>query len=92
MLHMSRVQVILSEEEREAFRRRAEARGTSLSAWLRDAGRQQLERERGAMLGDAAAVRQFFAALRDEPLDREPDWDEHRGALADSRVAGLPGT
>ena len=89
---MCRVQVILSEEEREAFRRRAEARGTSLSAWLRDAGRQQLERERSALLVDAATVRQFFAALPDEPLDREPDGDDHRGALADSRVAGLPST
>lgn len=89
---MSRVQVILSEEEREAFRRRAEARGTSLSAWLRDAGRQQLERERGALLADAATVRQFFATLPEEPLEREPDWDQHRSALADSRVAGLPRT
>ena len=89
---MSRVQVILSEEEREAFRRRAQARGTSLSAWLRDAGRQQLQRERGALLVDAAIVRQFFATLPDEPLEREPDWDEHRSALADSRVEGLPTT
>ena len=89
---MSRIQVIVSEEEHEAFRRGAEARGTSLSAWLRDAGRQQLERERVALLVDAATVRQFFATLPEEPLEREPDWDEHRSALADSRVAGLPST
>src|SRR5438094_78621 len=39
----SRVQVILSDEDREAFRLQAEREGVSLSAWLRDAGRRRLD-------------------------------------------------
>ncbi len=86
------MQVIVSEEEREAFRRRATAAGTSLSSWLRDAGRQQLERDRGGVLGDARTARDSSASLTDEDAGVEPDWAEHRSALAGARDARLPTT
>ena len=38
----TRVQVILDEAEREAFRAIAEQEGLSLSAWLRQAGKDRL--------------------------------------------------
>lgn len=86
------VQVIVSEEEREAFRRRAAAAGTSLSSWLRDAARQQLERDHGGVLADAGTARRFFAQLPDEGAEPEPDREEQRAVLAAARAAGLPTT
>ncbi len=46
---MVRIQVLLSREERETFRRLAVRDGVSLSAWLRGAGLEKMaaSRERG---------------------------------------------
>jgi molybdopterin biosynthesis enzyme MoaB len=38
-----RIQVLLSESEREAFRREADREGQSLSSWLRESGVERLE-------------------------------------------------
>lgn len=87
-LHMSsRVQVILSEAQREAFRRQAAAKKMSLSTWLREAGLKQLAVEQAGPLRTAAEVREFFKSLPDEP-GAEPDWDEHLRVMADSRRRG----
>lgn len=92
MLHMTRIQVLLDAEEREAFRRRAAAEGKSLSSWLRDAGRRQLELGQAGVLVDAASVREFFASIPDDGLDHEPDWDDHRTAIEASLTHGLATT
>lgn len=55
----TRVQVILDDDERAAFARRAAAEGLSLSAWLHDAGRQRLRAVRPSNLSsrDASSKR-----------------------------------
>lgn len=88
----NRVQVILSDEEREAFRRRAAAEGKSLSSWLRAAGRHRLAERRPTPLDSAEALRAFFAGLPDAETGREPDWDQHRAVIAASRDEGGSGT
>lgn len=85
----SRVQVILSEAEREAFRRQAAANKMSLSTWLREAGRKQLAAEQTGPLRTIAELREFFGSLPAEP-GTEPDWDEHVRVIEESRRRGLP--
>lgn len=89
-----RIQVVLDERERAAFRSQAKAAGMSSSAWLREAGRERLR--------DSAAKSRFssrneladFSRACDERAgkDREPDWTEHRKAIDQSRRHGLPET
>jgi len=87
-----RVQVILDERERAAFRRQARLEGKSLSAWLREAGRERL-REQSYLprFADRAALAGFFEQCDDDAgAGVEPDWSEHRRVIEGSRTDGLP--
>jgi len=86
----TRVQVIVDEAERETFRRLAEERGQSLSAWLREAGRRrEAEQTARPAFSDAAALETFFAACDERETGREPDWEDHRERIERSRLEGL---
>lgn len=85
-----RIQVIVDELEREAFRAQAAAEGRSLSEWLREAGRQRLARGRPDRLRTAGDLEAFFAACDAREEGREPDWDEHLRRIQESRRSGLP--
>jgi hypothetical protein len=86
----SRVQVILDDEDREAFRRQAEREGLSLSAWLREAGRRRLAERAQPRIDDVASLKAFFAGLPDrDTADGEPSWEEHLAVIEESRRAGL---
>lgn len=87
----SRVQVIIDDEEREAFRRRAASEGLSLSAWLRDAGRRRLAEHRPSPLDSPQTLRAFFADLPDTDTGQEPDWEQHLAVIAASRAEGTGG-
>jgi hypothetical protein len=84
----NRVQVILGDEEREIFRRRATAEGMSLSAWLREAGRRRLAEETPSSLDSVDELRRFFEALPDAEGGREPDWEQHLAVIQASRSDG----
>jgi hypothetical protein len=84
----TRIQVVVDEAEREAFREQAEREGVSLSAWLREAGHRRLQQAR-PRLDTVEKVRAFFASLP-EREGVEPDWEEHKEAIARSRIEGLP--
>jgi hypothetical protein len=87
----SRVQVILSEEEREAFRQQAATQQMSLSNWLRHAGLQQLHAERERPIRNPDELREFFASLPDEG-GPEPDWEAHLQVIKESRRRGTATT
>ena len=90
---MVRIQVLLTPEEREAFRRMAEAEGLSLSAWLRRAGHEQLAaREERRPFRNAKELAAFFTDCDRQVEGREPDWDEHLDAMRRSRSEGESGT
>ena len=80
--------MILGDEEREIFRRRATAEGVSLSAWLREAGRRRLAEEAPSSLDSVDELRRFFAALPDTEGGREPDWEQHLAVIQASRSEG----
>jgi hypothetical protein len=91
---MERIQILLDRLERERFRRLAQARGASLSAWLREAALKQAEVEsRRTVMRSAEDLRAFFADCDAREIGTEPDWSEHLAVLDASRRqgAGEPG-
>ena len=86
-----RLQVVLTLEERERFRRHAARAGRSLSAWLKEAGRARIA-ELAARTG-GATVEKLRALFRECDLrekGREPDWAEHLATITRSRRTPTP--
>ncbi len=89
----NRVQVILTGEEREAFRQEAAREGKSLSAWLRDAGRRCLAEAAAPTIRNVRELRAFFDALPERDADHpEPDWSQHVEVIESSRARDRPST
>ena len=87
---MTRVQLVVPDVDHARFVRQAKREGMSLSAWLRSAARDRLDRAaasgRVRTLEDLAA---FFArcdALEGPAV--EPDWEEHLAVMERSRRRG----
>lgn len=89
---MARVQVIIPDDDRDRFVRQAQREGLTFSAWLRAAARDRLEaRERAQRFQSQEDLQRFFAecdARRGPGV--EPDWEEHKRAIEESRLRGLP--
>jgi CRISPR/Cas system CSM-associated protein Csm2 small subunit len=84
-----RVQVLIKEQEREAFRQVAEQEGKSLSGWLRESALDRLEATKAsAKMTSAADLRKFFKACDRRENGREPDWEEHLKTIEESRKTG----
>lgn len=83
--------MILSGEEREAFRRQAAAEHMSLSNWLRQAGLTRLEARQQRPISTTAELREFFTSLSEEG-GPEPDWDRHLQVIQESRGSGASTT
>lgn len=80
-----RIQVLIDPDEREAFRRQAARQGTSLSAWLLEAGRTRLAAEAAKGHRTPTELRNFFASLPEKDTGREPEWKEHLRTIDRSR-------
>ena len=87
---MARVQLVMPDDDRDSFARQARREGMSLSAWLRAAARERLERrQRVRQFESPEDVEEFFrscAAL--EGPETEPDWSEHLRVMSESRGRG----
>jgi len=91
---MARINLVISDDDRDRFIYQARREGMTLSAWLRSAARERLERARRARSFESLEdVEEFFrasdAAAGPGP---EPDWKEHLDVIDRSRRHGLPGT
>ena len=84
----ARIQIVVDELEREAFRRAAAREGLSLSDWLRRAARARIESDAAAPLETRDELRAFFEECRRRERGREPDWSEHRAVMDESRASG----
>ena len=74
-----RVKVILDEEEAARFRMQAQKESKSLSAWLRDAGRQMLKlAHQHQPLTNPESLKQFFQQCAGMEEGTEPDWEEQK--------------
>jgi len=91
---MSRFQLVMPDDDHARFVRQASREGMSLSAWLRTAARERLERQSSlARFRSVADLDAFFArcdALTGPPV--EPDWQQHLATIAESRRGGASQT
>ena len=88
----SRVQVVMDEVEREAFRRAAAREGLSLSDWLRRAARDRLAAAQPPELSSVEDLRAFFEACDAREEGVEPDWEQHRQIIEESTATGRTST
>ena len=88
---MPRIHVILDEEDKARYATAARRAGQSLGGWLREAAEQRLEREgTRRRITSAEELRSFFDSCdADQTLGGEPDWEEQRRLIAQSRTASL---
>ena len=87
---MARVQLVMADDDRDRFVHQARQEGMSLSAWLRAAARERLERrQRVKLFQSPEEVEAFFrsCAFLEGP-EAEPDWDEHLRVMNESRGRG----
>ena len=89
---MARVQLIIPDEDKDRFVRQARREGLTFSAWLRAAARERLkERQRAERFKSPEDLQRFFEkcdARRGSGV--EPDWEEHKRAIEESRIHSLP--
>ena len=84
-----KVQVLLDEIEKEAFRAMAQREGLSLSAWLRKAGKEKLlAKEQQKPIHDKDSLERFFRDCDAKAQGTEPDWEDHLKVINRSRVSG----
>ena len=91
---MPRIHLVVSEPDRTRYAAAARREGLTLSAWLRAAAADRLDRRAGAepfRTGDD--VWRFFKD-RDAETEcgPEPDWEQHLEVMRASRSLGAAGT
>lgn len=94
MMHMARVQLVMPDQDRDRYVHQARREGMSLSAWLRAAAEDRLQREAQAGVFESVAdLQAFFAACDARTGDgEEPDWEEHKSVIDASRRRGASDT
>ena len=88
----TRVQVVMDEMEREAFREAAAREGLSLSDWLRRAARDRLSLAEPPKLNSVERLRAFFEECDEREVGIEPEWREHRAVIEESKARGRTAT
>ena len=84
---MTRVQLVIPDEDYNRFVRQAQSEGMTLSEWLRVAAHRRLEeQQRSRPFKSPADLEEFFRACDAlEGPEREPDWQEHLAVIDESR-------
>ncbi len=84
---MARVQITVSDEDRDRFVQQAQSEGLSLSAWLRLAAYERLGERKPSPLFNSTEELEAFFDMRDtlEGPALEPEWEEHLEVICESR-------
>ncbi len=87
---MVRVQLVMSDEDRDLYFHQARSEGMTLNAWLRAAARERLEaRQQVAPFKSPEELEKFFRACDAlEGPEMEPEWSEHLALINESRRRG----
>ena len=89
---MARVQLIIPDLDRYKYVRQAKREGMTLSAWLRAAAQEKLKAEEESdRITTVEELNRFFGECdARQGLGVEPDWEEHKRTILESRLRGLP--
>ena len=89
-----RIHIVLDTEEKERFRELARREGKNLSEWIREAVRERAASYPDELrLDTPEALEAFFAECdRSHGPDAppEPDWEDVKRLIAESKIQGLP--
>ena len=86
---MPRIHFVVNETAKIAYQTQASREGKSLGEWMRQAAEDRLAAKRPRKFTREELERfnaECDARRSDQP---EPDWDESKGVIAESRLAGL---
>ena len=85
---------MIPDEDRTRFVYQAHREGLSLSAWLRVAARDRLERQSQVQSFESSADLEAFFAECDklESTETEPDWGQHLAVINEARKRGATST
>lgn len=85
---------MIPDEDRARFVYQAHREGMSLSAWLRDAARERLERQSQVQSFESVADLEAFFVECDklESTGTEPDWEQHLAVINEARKRGTTNT
>lgn len=91
---MARVQLVLQDADRERYIYQAKRESKTLSAWLREAAQEKLERiEKDCYrpFTSAEELRDFFRECDalNEGQGPELDWEDYKKIIEDSKIEGL---
>ena len=91
---MARVQLVIPDEDRTRFVYQAHREGMSLSAWLRAAARDRLERQSQTRRFESHTDLEAFFDECDslEAPGTEPGWDQHLAVMNETRRRGASNT
>ena len=91
---MARVQLMMRDEDRSRYRYQAHKEGMTLSAWLRAAADERLERYSQVQpFASVADLEAFFAECdQRESTGTEPDWEQHLAVMNEARKRGAANT
>ena len=94
LILMSRIHVILSEAQKVRYQSQASREGKSLGAWMREAAEEKLGRQSRERFRSPEELRAYLEgcwarAAADDGPDREPDWEETKKLIVDSKIRGL---
>lgn len=91
---MPRIHLVVSEPDRTRYAAAARREGLTLSAWLRAAAADRLDRQAGAEpFRTEDDVWRFFEECDAEMgCGSEPDWEQHLEVMRASRGRGASGT
>ncbi len=91
---MARVQLVIPDADKVRYVNQAKREGMSLSAWIRAAARDRLDKRKNS--GGRKSVdqlREFWKLCDSRPgPEREPDWEEHLKVINESRAKGFTNT
>ena len=85
-----RIQVVLENHEKAAYKKAAKMQGMSLSAWMKACARKGLEQHRKISLpGSRKELQAFFEECDQREQGVEPDWEEHKRIIERSVTSGI---
>lgn len=87
---MARIHFIVKETAKIRYRDQARREGKSLGEWFREAAEEKLASARPRRF-TVEELREFAAKCdaMHPPGAREPDWEEIKKVITDSKIAGL---
>ncbi len=91
---MARVQLIINDKKRSCYLHQARKEGLTLSAWLRAAADERIERSSHVQTFESISdLEDFFAKCGNlDAQEKEPDWDQHLAVIDQVRSQGATNT